>query len=86
MWGSSRAADLMAGDIFPKRPPGLSSTEMQPPGAASPEEAAQMAQQYMKLGLDGINCLPAHSSATVWQAGMDTDIVKAVAGCSERLG
>ena len=46
---------LMAGDIFPEHGhPVYLPAEMKLPEASSPQEAQTMAQQYMKLGLDGI--------------------------------
>ena len=46
---------LMAGDIFPKNGhPVYLPAEMQLPEAATPQEAAQMARQYLEMGLDGI--------------------------------
>jgi imidazolonepropionase-like amidohydrolase len=46
---------LMAGAIFPKNGhPAYLPAEMQTPEAATPQEAKQMAQGYLKQGLDGI--------------------------------
>jgi imidazolonepropionase-like amidohydrolase len=69
---------LMAGDIFPKNGhPVYLPPEMQLPEAASPEEAQQMAQQYMKMGFDGIKLFTGAFMGAKPTVNMDTAIVKA---------
>jgi len=71
---------LMAGDIFPKNGhPVYLPAEMQLPEASSPEEARQMAQQYMKLGLDGIKLFTGAFMGDKPVVNMDTAIVSAAA-------
>jgi imidazolonepropionase-like amidohydrolase len=46
---------LMAGDIFPQNGhPVYLPADVQLPEAQNPQQAEQMAQQYMKMGLDGM--------------------------------
>lgn len=69
---------LMAGDIFPKNGhPVYLPPEMQLPEAATPQEAEQMAQQYMKMGLDGIKLFTGAFMGLKPVINMDTAIVKA---------
>jgi imidazolonepropionase-like amidohydrolase len=71
---------LMAGDIFPKNGhPVYVPAEMQLPEAGSPVEAEQMAQQYMKQGLDGIKLFTGSFMGNKPVVNMDTSIVKAAA-------
>jgi len=71
---------LMAGDIFPKNGhPVYLPAELQLPEAASPEEARQMAQQYMKLGLDGIKLFTGAFMGDKPVVNMDAAIVSAAA-------
>jgi imidazolonepropionase-like amidohydrolase len=71
---------LMAGDIFPKNGhPVYLPAEMQLPEAGSPVEAERMAQQYMKLGLDGIKLFTGAFMGDKPVVNMDTSIVKAAA-------
>ena len=78
---------LMAGDIFPKNGhPVYLPAELQLPEAASPEEARQMAQQYMKLGLDGIKLFTGAFMGDKPVVNMDTAIVSAAAAVGHDEG
>src|SRR5208283_753265 len=67
---------LMAGDIFPKNGhPVYLPAEMQLPEAATPQEAEQMAQQYLKTGLDGIKLFTGAFMGNKPVVNMSTDIV-----------
>lgn len=78
---------LMAGDIFPKNGhPVYLPPEMQLPEAASPEEAQQMAQQYMKMGLDGIKLFTGAYMGAKPTVNMDTAIVKAAVDVAHAQG
>jgi imidazolonepropionase-like amidohydrolase len=69
---------LMAGDIFPVNGhPVYLPAEMQLPEAASPEQAEQMARQYMKMGLDGMKLFTGAFMGDKPVVNMDTAIVKA---------
>jgi hypothetical protein len=78
---------LMAGDIFPKNGhPVYLPPEMQLPEAASPEEAQQMAQQYMKMGFDGIKLFTGAFMGAKPTVNMDTAIVKAAVDVAHAQG
>jgi len=78
---------LMAGDIFPKNGhPVYLPPEMQLPEAASPGEAQRMAQQYMKMGLDGIKLFTGAFMGAKPTVNMDTAIVKAAADVAHAQG
>jgi imidazolonepropionase-like amidohydrolase len=69
---------LMAGDIFPQNGhPVYLPAEMQLPEAASPQEAEQMARQYMKMGLDGMKLFTGAFMGDKPVVNMDTAIVRA---------
>jgi imidazolonepropionase-like amidohydrolase len=69
---------LMAGDIFPKNGhPVYLPAEMQLPEAATPQQAEQMAQDYMKMGFDGIKLFTGAFMGNKPTVNMDTAIVKA---------
>jgi imidazolonepropionase-like amidohydrolase len=69
---------LMAGDIFPKNGhPVYLPAEMQLPEAANPQEAERLAQQYMKMGLDGIKLFTGAFMGDKPVVNMDTPIIKA---------
>jgi imidazolonepropionase-like amidohydrolase len=71
---------LMAGDIFPKNGhPVYLPAEMALPEAATPQEAAQMAQGYLATGLDGIKLFTGAYMGAKPVVNMDTSIVKAAA-------
>jgi hypothetical protein len=77
----------MAGDIFPKNGhPVYLPPERQLPEAASPEEAQQMAQQYMKMGFDGIKLFTGSFMGAKPTANMDTAIVKAAVDVAHAQG
>jgi imidazolonepropionase-like amidohydrolase len=78
---------LMAGDIFPKNGhPVYLPAEMQLPEAASPQEAKQMAQQYMKIRLDGIKLFTGAFMGDKPIVNMDTAIVKAAVDVAHAQG
>lgn len=69
---------LMAGDIFPKNGhPVYLPAEMQLPEAASPQEAEQMAEQYLQRGVDGIKLFTGAFMGDKPVVNMSTEIVKA---------
>ena len=78
---------LMAGDIFPKHGhPVYLPAEMQLPEAASPQEADQMAQQYLKMGLDGIKLFTGSFMGNKPVVNMDTTIVRAAVEVAHAQG
>ncbi len=78
---------LMAGDIFPHNGhPVYLPPEMQLPEAASPQEAEQMAQQYLKMGLDGIKLFTGSFMGNKPVVNMDTAIVKAAVDVAHAQG
>jgi imidazolonepropionase-like amidohydrolase len=78
---------LMAGNIFPKNGhPVYLPPEMQLPEAASPEDAQQMAQQYMKMGFDGIKLFTGAFMGAKPTVNMDTAIVKAAVDVAHAPG
>jgi imidazolonepropionase-like amidohydrolase len=69
---------LMAGDIFPKNGhPAYLPPEMPTPEAATPQEAAQMAQGYMDTGFDGVKLFTGSYMGNKPVVNMDAAIVKA---------
>jgi imidazolonepropionase-like amidohydrolase len=78
---------LMAGDIFPKNGhPVYLASELQLPEAATPQEAEQMSQQYMKMGLEGIKLFTGSFMGPKPVVNMDTDIVKAAVHVAHAQG
>jgi imidazolonepropionase-like amidohydrolase len=78
---------LMAGDIFPKNGhPVYLPAELQLPEAASPQEAEQMAQRYLKTGLDGIKLFTGAFMGDKPVVNMSTDIVKAAVDVAHAQG
>jgi imidazolonepropionase-like amidohydrolase len=78
---------LMAGDIFPQNGhPVYLPAEMQLPEAASPQQAEQMARQYMKMGLDGMKLFTGAFMGDKPVVNMDTAIVKAAAAVAHAAG
>lgn len=78
---------LMAGDIFPHNGhPVYLPPEMQLPEAASPQEAEQMAQQYLKVSLDGIKLFTGSYMGNKPVVNMDTAIVKAAVEVAHAQG
>jgi imidazolonepropionase-like amidohydrolase len=78
---------LMAGDIFPKSGhPVYLPAEMQLPEAATPQEAERMAQQYMKMGMDGIKLFTGSFMGDKPVINMDTAIVIAAVDVAHAQG
>lgn len=78
---------LMAGDIFPKNGhPVYLPPEMQLPEAATPQEAEQISQQYMKMGLDGMKLFTGAFMGPKPVINMDTAIVKAAVDVAHAQG
>jgi imidazolonepropionase-like amidohydrolase len=78
---------LMAGDIFPLNGhPVYLPPEMKLPEASSPQQAGEMATQYMKMGLDGIKLFTGAFMGNKPVVNMDTAIVKAAAGVAHAEG
>ncbi len=78
---------LMAGDIFPQNGhPVYLPPELKLPEAASPQQAQQMAQQYMKMGLDGMKLFTGAFMGDNPVVNMDTAIVKAAADVAHAEG
>src|SRR5579883_506835 len=78
---------LMAGDIFPKGGhPVYLPAEMQLPEAATPQEAEQMARQYLDMGLDGIKLFAGAFMGNKPVINMDLNIVKAAADVAHTQG
>jgi len=78
---------FMAGDIFPKGGhPVYLPAEMQLPEAASPQEAEQMTQQYIKMGLDGLKLFTGSYMGNKPVVNMDTAIVKAAVDVAHGQG
>ncbi len=69
---------LLAGDIFPKGGhPVYLPPEMKLPEAATPQQATEMAKQYLEMGLDGIKLFTGSFMGSKPTINMPTDIVKA---------
>ena len=78
---------LMAGDIFPKNGhPVYLPPEMQLPEAATPDEASQMARNYLQMGLDGIKLFTGAYMGNKPVVNMDTAIVKAAVDVAHAQG
>jgi imidazolonepropionase-like amidohydrolase len=78
---------LMAGDIFPQNGhPVYLPAEMQLPEASSPQQAEQMARQYMKMGLDGMKLFTGAFMGNKPVVNMDTAIVKAAVDVAHAEG
>jgi imidazolonepropionase-like amidohydrolase len=78
---------LMAGDIFPKNGhPVYLPAEMQLPEAATRQEAEEMAQQYMKMGLEGIKLFTGAYMGAKPVINMDTAIVRAAVEVAHTQG
>ena len=78
---------LMAGDIFPKNGhPAYLPAEMKTPEAATPQEAEQMTEQYMKMGFDGLKLFTGSYMGAKPVVNMDTDIVKAAVEVAHAQG
>jgi imidazolonepropionase-like amidohydrolase len=69
---------LLAGDIFPKNGhPAYLPPEMQLPEAATPDEAREMAQNDLRMGLDGMKLFTGAYMGDKPVVNMDVSIVKA---------
>ncbi|MGA3223294.1 MAG: amidohydrolase family protein [Acidobacteriaceae bacterium] len=78
---------LMAGDIFPENGhPVYLPAEMQLPEASTPQQAEQMARQYMKMGLDGMKLFTGAYMGDKPVVNMDTAIVKAAVDVAHAEG
>jgi len=78
---------LLAGDIFPKNGhPVYLPAELQLPEAATPEEAAQMARDDLKMGLDGMKLFTGAYMGDKPVVNMDTPIVKAAVDVAHAQG
>ena len=78
---------LMAGDIFPKNGhPVYLPPEIQLPEAATPQEAQQMAQQYLAMGIDGVKLFTGAFMGNKPVINMDTPIVKAAVDVAHAQG
>ncbi|MGD0824966.1 MAG: amidohydrolase family protein [Terriglobales bacterium] len=78
---------LLAGNIFPKNGhPVYLPAELQLPEAATPEEAAQMARDDLKMGLDGMKLFTGAYMGDKPVVNMDTAIVKAAVDVAHAQG
>src|SRR5581483_5909842 len=78
---------LMAGDIFPKNGhPVYLPAEMRLPEAATPQEAEQMSQRYMSMGLEGVKLFTGAFMGDKPVINMDTVIVKAAVNVAHGQG
>jgi len=78
---------LMAGDIFPKDGhPVYLPPEMQLPEAATPQEAEQMTQQYMKMGFDGLKLFTGSFMGNKPVVNMPLEVVKAAVNVAHAHG
>ena len=78
---------MMAGDIFPKNGhPIYLPQELQLPEAASPQTAQNMAEEYLKLGLDGIKLFTGVFMGPKPVINMDTPIAKAAVDVAHAKG
>jgi imidazolonepropionase-like amidohydrolase len=69
---------FMAGDIFPKGGhPVYLPPEMKLPEAATPQQAADFAKQYLQMGLDGIKLFTGAFMGSKPTVNMPADIAKA---------
>ena len=78
---------LMAGDIFPLNGhPVYLPADLQLPEAATPEQAKQMAENYMNMGLDGMKLFTGAFMGDKPVVNMDTAIVKAAVDVAHAQG
>jgi imidazolonepropionase-like amidohydrolase len=78
---------LLAGDIFPKNGhPAYLPPEMQLPEAATPEEAREMAQADLKMGLDGMKLFTGAHMGNKPVVNMDLSIVQAAVAVAHAQG
>lgn len=77
----------MAGAIFPKNGhPVYLPAEMQLPEAASPQQAEQMAQRYMAMGLDGVKLFTGVYMGDKPVINMDLSMVKVAVNVAHAQG
>jgi imidazolonepropionase-like amidohydrolase len=85
--GSLEPRILLAGDIFPKNGhPVYIPADVQLPEAATPQEATQLARDYLKQGADGIKCFTGAFMGDKPVINMDTAIVKAAVDVAHAQG
>jgi imidazolonepropionase-like amidohydrolase len=78
---------LLAGDIFPKNGhPVYLPPEMKLPEAGTPDEAAQMARDDLKMGMDGMKLFAGAFMGDKPVVNMDTAIVKAAVDVTHAQG
>ena len=78
---------LMAGDIFPKNGhPVYLPPEMQLPEAATPQEAEQMTQQYIKVGFEGLKLFTGAFMGNKPVVNMPLEVVKAAVNVAHEHG
>jgi imidazolonepropionase-like amidohydrolase len=78
---------LLTGSIFPKGGhPVYLPADMQLPEAATPDEAAQMGRDDLKIGLDGMKLFTGSYMGNKPVVNMDTAIVKAVVDVAHAQG
>jgi imidazolonepropionase-like amidohydrolase len=78
---------LLAGDIFPKNGhPAYLPPEMKLPEASTPAEAAQMARDDLKMGMDGMKLFTGAYMGDKPVVNMDTAIVKAAVEVAHAQG
>jgi imidazolonepropionase-like amidohydrolase len=78
---------LLAGDIFPKGGhPVYLPPEMKLPEAATPDEAAQMARDDLKMGMDGMKLFVGAFMGDKPVVNMDTAVVKAAVDVTHAQG
>jgi imidazolonepropionase-like amidohydrolase len=71
---------LLAGSIFPKGGhPVYLPAEIQLPEAATPEESARMAREYLQMGLDGVKLFTGAFMGNKPVVNMDASVAKAAA-------
>lgn len=78
---------LLAGSLFPKGGhPVYLPPELQLPMAATPDEAAQMTQGYLQLGLDGVKLFTGAYMGAKPVVNMDAGIARAAADAAHAQG
>jgi imidazolonepropionase-like amidohydrolase len=78
---------LFAGSIFPKGGhPAYLPPEIQLPEAATPDEAAQMARGYLRMGLDGLKLFTGAYMGDKPVVNMDADIARAAVEATHAQG
>ena len=78
---------MLAGSIFPKGGhPVYLPPEMQLPEAATPDEAAQLARDYLGMGLDGMKLFTGSFKGDKPVVNMDPAIAKAAVDVAHAAG